>query len=121
MSRTSSSQILSYTAKSGRPIEARLPFSVRPAHEVLGWTADQKAAWCVERDRLALAAAEANYVAACKELGLSNRMRNKILRRVNVAAAFRMINRARAAIRAARRALAASEIAVLQLALPFAA
>jgi hypothetical protein len=113
--RTTSSQILSYTAKSGRPTSAALPFSIRPAHEVLGWTELQKADWALARDRIALAAAEANYSAACKELGLSNKMRNKTLRRINVAAAFRMINRARADIRRARAAIAASEAALAAL------
>jgi hypothetical protein len=113
--RTTSSQILSFTAKSGRPIEARLPFSIRPAYQVMGWTDEQKAEWALARDRISLAAAEANFAAACKELGLSNKMRNKTLRRINVAAAFRMINRARADIRRARAAIAASEAALAAL------
>jgi hypothetical protein len=118
--RTTSSQILSYTAKSGRPMDASVPFQARPAHEVMGWTDGQKAAWCIARDRNALAAAAANYAAACAALGQANRHQNKALRRINVAAAFRMINWARADMRAARKALTVSETAALQLALPFA-
>lgn len=87
---------------------------VRPVAQVLGWTEQQKAAWCVVRDANNLAGAEQAYASACANLGHANR--RKSMRRVWVANAFRAINVQRAALRRAHKALAASQIALAALA-----
>jgi hypothetical protein len=86
----------------------------RPVATVLGWTDAEKAAWCIARDRGNLAAAEANYAAACADLGAANR--SKVMRRIRQGNALRAINTRRAALRRARAALAASLAAATGLA-----
>jgi hypothetical protein len=78
----------------------------RPAHEVLRWTADQKAAFCLARDTNNLACAEARYRGACAFLGRANQ--HRYARRRLQADAMRVINSARRTLRAARAALASS-------------
>ena len=78
----------------------------RPVHTVLGWTDAQKAEFCVERDRNNLVMAEQAYTAARAGLGAANRMGG--MKRFWQAKAMRHLNSARASLRAARRALAAS-------------
>ena len=87
------------------PILRKLEVSTVEA--VFGWTKAQCVAWDVARDTANLAAAEASYAYACAQLGVANRSR-KIMRRQRVAAAFRYLNQRRAAMCAARKALAAS-------------
>jgi hypothetical protein len=78
----------------------------KPVHKVMGWTDAQKAEFCVQRDRNNLAMAEQAYTAARGGLGAANRMGG--MKRFWQAKAMRHLNSARAALRAARRALAAS-------------
>ena len=92
----------------------------RPASQVLGWTALEKATFILERDRGAVESLEARYANACTALGEANRLRNP-MRRHWQATAFRSINSARAQLRQARKALIAAEAAMLQLSLPLAA
>ena len=86
----------------------------RPAETVLGWSQAQKTAWAVERDRGNLRAAEGAFASACKALGLANV--SKTMRRARVAAAFRCLNQRRGVLIRARKALAASQIALATLA-----
>jgi hypothetical protein len=88
--------------------------SIRPASTVLGWTAAHSAGWCVQRDTAGLAAAEAAYAEACRELGRANAARH--MRRQRKATAFRLINTRRAQLRAARKALVGSQVTAAALA-----
>ena len=87
----------------------------RPAAQVMGWTAQQKAEFCVKRDRTALDRATTYLPIAYAGLGKANRVKGPMRRRYQ-ADAFRRINQARANVSAARKALAASEAALLALA-----
>jgi hypothetical protein len=78
----------------------------RPVHAVMGWSEAQKAEFCVQRDRNNLAAAERAFAGACDGLGRANKMGG--MKRHYQAKAMGHLNRQRAALRAARLALAAS-------------
>jgi hypothetical protein len=97
-----------YTAQNMAALAASFPkLTIRPAAQVLGWSDDQKAAFCLARDTQNLAGAEAGYRAACAALGRANRLRS-VMRGYWQAHAMRQINAARASLRRARAALAAS-------------
>jgi hypothetical protein len=107
-----------YSYHSSNPRAATNPLAsiplFRPRETVLGWTDAQKATWALQRDTNNLAVAEAAYAHACTQLGVANR--RKSMRRTHVANAFRYINARRAILRAARKALAASQVATAALA-----
>ena len=88
---------------------------IRPAHQVFGYTAQQKAEWALAIAVRDLAGIERNYTACCAELGKANACRLS-QRAAAKAGAMRMINRARAQRRAAVKALAAAQAAVLAFA-----
>ena len=88
---------------------------VRPAHQVFGYTAQQKAEWALTIAVRDLAGIERNYTACCAELGKANACRLS-QRAAAKASAMRMINRARAQRRAAVKALAVAQAAVLAFA-----
>lgn len=93
---------------------------LRPAHRVFGYDAKQKAEWALAIAVRDHTASERQYVVACAELGRANRcgqVYGRLAQRPAAkAAAFRMINRARAARRAALKALAAAQAAMLAFA-----
>lgn len=103
-----SSSTFSYQAR--RPGMLMTPLAsiplIRPAHQILGWTAAQKAVFCVDRDTNNLACAELAYAGARAALGAANRM--KSMRRYWQAKAMTGLNVARGALRRARLALATS-------------
>ena len=85
---------------------------LRPAHQVFGYSAQQKAEWALAIVVRDLAGIERNYAACCAELGKANACR-AAQRAAAKASAFRLINRARAQRRAALKALAAAQAAML--------
>jgi hypothetical protein len=93
---------------SGKPL-------VRPAHQVFGYTAQQKAEWALAIAVRDIAAIERHYTACCAELGKANACRPS-QRAAAKSSAFRLINRARAQRRAAVKALIAAQAAVLAFA-----
>ena len=111
-----SSTIHSFQARN--PATLRNPMAsiplLRPVHTVLGWTEAQKATFCLARDRNNLASAELAYAGACAGLAAANKMGG--MKRFWQAKAFRSINQARAALRRARAALAATLAAAPALA-----
>ncbi len=78
-------------------------------------TAQQDAEWALAIARRDLPTCEKRFTVYCAALGSANRMRGP-MRRHWQAKAFRQINVARAQLRAARKALAAAETAMLTFA-----
>ena len=89
---------------------------IRPAHRVLGYTAQQKAEWALAIAVRDLAGAERHYTVCCAELGKANAYGRVNMRAAYKATAFRQINKARAQRRAALKAVAAAQDALLALA-----
>jgi len=89
---------------------------IRPAHRVLGYTAQQKAEWALAIAVRDLAGAERHYTVCCAELGKANAYGRVNMRAAYKATAFRQINKARAQRRAALKALAAAQNAMLAFA-----
>lgn len=104
------------TATSAKPCNpmAGKPL-VRPAHQVFGYSAQQKAEWALAIAVRDLAGIERNYAACCAELGKANACR-LVQRAAAKASAFRLINRSRAQRRTALKALAVAQAAMLAFA-----
>lgn len=103
------STIYSYSARNAATLaQPMAKLTVAPAASVLRWTAEQTAAFCLARDANNVAAAERKFAGACAALGAANRRSLKFGRRQAQATALRAINVARAQLRQARAALAAS-------------
>ena len=88
-----------------------IPF-MRPAAVVFGPTNREKAEWALTIARRDVPLLERKVWVYCAALGNANRVRGP-MRRHWQANAFRQINSARAQLRAARKALAAAEAAML--------
>ncbi len=100
-----------YATRNHTALCAPLPkLTIRPAHTVLGWTADQKAAWALQIARRDVEAMTDRLAAACAALGAANRVKGA-MRRHWQGQAFRQINAARRQLRAARAALVVAEAA----------
>jgi hypothetical protein len=96
-----------FHALSGTPL-------LRPAHRVMGYSAQQKAKWALAVAVCDVAGLEKHYAACCAELGKANKGRKPQCRAWQVTA-FRQINKARASLRVARRDLVVAQDAVLAL------
>jgi hypothetical protein len=101
-----------YTARNGAALGARVPFEVIPAARVLRWTPEQTARFELSRDSQNLRCAEERYASARAQLGKANRSPFRAYRQ---AEAMRAINGARASLRRAKAAYAASLAAVAAL------
>lgn len=101
-------------AKPCNPIAAKQLF--RPAHQVFGYSAQQKAEWALAIAVRDLAGADCHYTACCAELDKANAYGRVSLRASYKASAFRLINRACAQRRAALKALAVAQGAMLAFA-----
>ncbi len=103
------------------PAKPRNPMSgkplLRPAHQVFGPSAQDRAEWALAIAVRDLAGAESYCASACVELGKANacgKLYGRLSQRAAAkSSAFRLINRARAQRRAAVKALAAAQAAVL--------
>lgn len=93
---------------SGKPL-------VRAMSAVFGPSAQDRAEWALAIAVRDIAAIERHYAACCAELGKANACR-RFQRAAAKAGAMRLINRARAERRAAVKALAAAQAAVLAFA-----
>ena len=82
-------------------------FTSRPATDVLGWSAAQKAAFALETAHASVASTIENYAAACASLGRANRTKGT-MKRIWQTRAFQLINARRRQMREARAALAAA-------------
>ncbi len=89
---------------------------LRPAHRVFGYTLQQKAEWALAIAVRDYDASETHYAACCRELGKAN-AHGWVARRAEYkASAMRLINKARAMRRAALKALAVAQDAMLAFA-----
>ena len=109
-----------FTYVTATPAKPRNPLSgiapVRPAHRVFGYSEQQKAEWALAIAVRDVTGAETHYTACCAELGKANAY-GRIARRAEYkASAMRLINRARAQRRAALKALAVAQAAMLAFA-----
>ena len=106
------------TAKPFNPMSGKPLF--RPAHQVMGTSEQRKAEWALAIAVRDVAATEQQYIVACAELGKANacgKLYGRLWQRPAIkAAAFRLINRARAQRRAALKALATAQAAILAFA-----
>ncbi|MGI4976803.1 MAG: hypothetical protein ACRYG6_07655 [Janthinobacterium lividum] len=89
---------------------------LRPAHRVFGFTAQQRAEWALAIAVRDHASSERHYAVCCAELGKANAYSRVARRAEYKASAMRLINKARAARRAAVKALAIAQAAVLAFA-----
>ena len=89
---------------------------LRPAHRVFGFDAKQKAEWDLAIAVRDAASAESNYAASCRELGKANAYGRVTRRAEYKASAMRLINKSRARRRAALKALAVAQAAMLAFA-----
>ena len=89
---------------------------LRPAHRVFGYSAQQKAEWTLAIAVRDVAGAERHYTVCCAELGKANAYGRKNMRASYKASAMRLINKARAQRRAALKALAVAQGAMLAFA-----
>lgn len=110
---------MSYSYQTTNPRAATSPLRSmvwnKPAHQVLGWTERQTAAFELNKAIRDVAHQEANLIAAYQHLGSQNGHRNKVLRRIGQSAAMRLINSTRSRLRAARKALTTAHAALLKL------
>ncbi len=105
------------TAASAKPCNLLSGVALlRPAHRVFGYKAQQKAEWALAIAVRDLAGAERHYTVCCAELGKANAYGRVNMRAAYKATAFRQINKARAQRRAALKAVAAAQDALLALA-----
>lgn len=89
---------------------------LRPAHRVFGYSAQQRAEWALAIAVRDVTGAERQYAVCCAELGKGNAYSRKTMRAAYKASALRMINKARAQRRAALKALAVAQAAMLAFA-----
>ncbi|MDR3524051.1 MAG: hypothetical protein P4L66_08090 [Acetobacteraceae bacterium] len=112
---------MSYSYHSRNPLAAANPLRSmvwnKPAAQVLGPSPRQLAEFNLAKCRSAVQHLSECLAEAYRNLGEQNRRKNKILRKISVAAAFRTINRIRTQLRAAHRDSASAGLAML----PFAA
>ena len=106
---------MSYTSTNPRAATNPLRSVVwnKPASQVLGWIPAQVATFELGKARRDVSALTEQLQDLYRSLGEQNAVKNKVLRRLGQAAVFRSINKRRAMLRAARRALAATELALL--------
>ncbi len=89
---------------------------LRPAHRVFGYSAQQKAEWALAIAVRDGAGAERQYTVCCAELDKANAYSRVNMQAAYKASAFCLINKARAQRRAALKALAVAQAAMLAFA-----
>ncbi len=106
------------TAMPARPCNSLSGIAlVRPARQVFGQTAMQKAEWALAIAICDIAGARRHHDVCCAELGKANAYGRVSQRAAYKATAFRQTNKARAQRRAALKVLAAAQDAMLAFAL----